>query len=937
MSKLKAKKQDTAQAGKSGIPQKVIYRWVVFLFSFLLYANSISYSYNMDDELVTRNHRLTSKGISAIPEIFTSPYYEDNSGYAYEYRPVVLTTFAIEHSIWGDSPAVSHFFNVVLYAVCCLLLFIALTAILHAYPLEIPLAIALIFSVHTAHTEVVASIKNRDEILALLFSVVTFLVVYYAKLREKKWLLLLVPVVFGLALMSKTTAISFAVIIPCILILFLEAGFVETIIVTLLLAVPSFIFINVPTGYIRFMVVVGIFAAVIAFYCLIHYKAVAAYLKQMFQRAVTLAKEGISVKTPQADNNSFSLTALIPDKHIFRLVYILPAVLLVAGCLLGIYAGYQSVSIISFLILLLMAWRTEGAWFWWANSALMLAVVLSSFAIPSTSFDINMYERITTFYVCYQLIYGRRDLLVVSATAFLIYLTRLHFSQLNMLDVISVFVGLLLCYNKYLRYLIAGFAVYVLVRELSPGNVYLLVEVARPVLILVVILSLQFKVLSTYTTRLFSWIVVVGLMILLNGDTAQANLTRDFGKVVVNTTNQVNPQLITKQDRPLHYTEQCVMPNDPITIRIGTSFEILFHYLYKTVLPYPLSFYYGYKFITPQKITDPIPLISLVLYAAIFILAVFLIRRNPLISFGLFVYLVSIVVFSGYFQYVPGMVGDRYMLVPSLGWSIVLVGILILLSGLKEGAKKLPWADIKPAAKYAFVAVMVLYTGLTFSRSSCWKDDITLFRHDIEYVDESAQAHNLLALHLMQNTVVETDPIKQRQITEEALLHFKKAQEIYPTFFNVAYDIGRVYSVLGKNDSALVAFENALNYDTLFPDVYLRLGDLYFQKQNLEKSNFYLRSFIRKQGNDYTGYNKLSYNLYLMKDYEGSLQVNREAAQRIPNIIDPYLNMARTFLEIKQTDSAYYYMQVADRMQPGNPEIQSSLKKIQDSMAKPGN
>ncbi len=68
------------------------YKWeiLIFSFAFLLYLNCIPNSYNMDDELVTRNHRLTSKGISAIPEIFTSFYYKDESGYAYEYRPVVL-------------------------------------------------------------------------------------------------------------------------------------------------------------------------------------------------------------------------------------------------------------------------------------------------------------------------------------------------------------------------------------------------------------------------------------------------------------------------------------------------------------------------------------------------------------------------------------------------------------------------------------------------------------------------------------------------------------------------------------------------------------------------------------------------------------------------------------------------------------------------------
>ena len=45
--------------------------------AFLVYANTIGNGYNMDDELVTRKHKFTSRGISAIPEKFTNPYYSD--------------------------------------------------------------------------------------------------------------------------------------------------------------------------------------------------------------------------------------------------------------------------------------------------------------------------------------------------------------------------------------------------------------------------------------------------------------------------------------------------------------------------------------------------------------------------------------------------------------------------------------------------------------------------------------------------------------------------------------------------------------------------------------------------------------------------------------------------------------------------------------------
>ena len=98
---------------------KYFYELIIIAFALLLYSNSLFNGYNMDDELVTRNHRLTSKGIAAIPEIFSSPYYQDEAGYAYEYRPVPLTTFAIEHSLFGDNVFVGHLISCLLYAFLC--------------------------------------------------------------------------------------------------------------------------------------------------------------------------------------------------------------------------------------------------------------------------------------------------------------------------------------------------------------------------------------------------------------------------------------------------------------------------------------------------------------------------------------------------------------------------------------------------------------------------------------------------------------------------------------------------------------------------------------------------------------------------------------------------------------------------------------------------
>ena len=58
-----------------------------------------------------------------IGEIFSSPYYKDEMGYSYGYRPIVHVSFAIEHQLFGENPQISHFFNVILYVLSVLIFF----------------------------------------------------------------------------------------------------------------------------------------------------------------------------------------------------------------------------------------------------------------------------------------------------------------------------------------------------------------------------------------------------------------------------------------------------------------------------------------------------------------------------------------------------------------------------------------------------------------------------------------------------------------------------------------------------------------------------------------------------------------------------------------------------------------------------------------------
>ena len=144
--------------------------WFWLLPSFLLYVNTLNHEYVIDDMIVVSNNIQTKEGISAIPEIFSHSYLHGYDGREdMAYRPLTLTTFAIERSMFDADPIFSHLIQVILYALTVLILFKLLLQLFGESKIGLAFGITALFMVHPIHTEVVANVKSRDELLCALF------------------------------------------------------------------------------------------------------------------------------------------------------------------------------------------------------------------------------------------------------------------------------------------------------------------------------------------------------------------------------------------------------------------------------------------------------------------------------------------------------------------------------------------------------------------------------------------------------------------------------------------------------------------------------------------------------------------------------------------------------------------------------------------------
>ena len=154
--------------------------WAVLLVAVTVYANSITNGFALDDtSIVGENPKIES--LARLPEYFTTDYWEPSVRGGL-YRPLVTTSIALNYVVGGYEPLGYHLANIAMHAVVSVLVLLLFRRI--TSDPWVSGAAALYFAAHAIHTEAVANIVGRGELLAALFILTSLL--SYAAARESR-------------------------------------------------------------------------------------------------------------------------------------------------------------------------------------------------------------------------------------------------------------------------------------------------------------------------------------------------------------------------------------------------------------------------------------------------------------------------------------------------------------------------------------------------------------------------------------------------------------------------------------------------------------------------------------------------------------------------------------------------------------------------------
>jgi tetratricopeptide (TPR) repeat protein len=251
---------------------------LIFLFTCMLYSNTLWNRFAIDDTIVLTDNKFTKKGFAGLKDHFTHDMFEGFFGErgaklvsGGRYRPLSMASLTVEYEIMrkirGDkrdviteknvimtdndpylNPMLSHGINILLFALTCILLYYLLTQILPQkkdtpYYLGLPFIISMLYAAHPLHTEAVANIKGRDEVMCMLFSLLSLLAaVKYIKTKNVAHLIWGVLIYF-IALLSKENAITFFAVIPLVYYFFTKAKMKDYALTLGLYIIPVAVFL----------------------------------------------------------------------------------------------------------------------------------------------------------------------------------------------------------------------------------------------------------------------------------------------------------------------------------------------------------------------------------------------------------------------------------------------------------------------------------------------------------------------------------------------------------------------------------------------------------------------------------------------------------------------------------------------------------------------
>ncbi|RJP61784.1 MAG: tetratricopeptide repeat protein [Ignavibacteriales bacterium] len=350
-----------------------------------------------------------------------------------------------------------------------------------------------------------------------------------------------------------------------------------------------------------------------------------------------------------------------------------------------------------------------------------------------------------------------------------------------------------------------------------------------------------------------------------------------------------------------------------------TELRVIITYIRLLFIPFNQQVFYDYP-VSKSFFEWPVMLSSF-LIILILCAAVFLYKRNKILSFGIIWFFLTIAAESSFIP-IKYFICEYRLYLPMFGYALFLSTMIGYLT------------DSIKFSKYAigFIVLYILFLSVsTYKRNFTWQDPVTLWSDNLKKAPNHPVVHfnlgyyyvtsgkNIAALNVLDRSI-QIDPkyaeaychrgmaLFQLGKYDDALRDFSSAIKYNPDLFLAYYNRAAIFYTKKEFRKSIDAFREAFKYNKLSHQSYYNIGNSYYMLVDLDSAiiNYNICIKMKPEFKDAYFHRGLAY--YFKKDsYNTALPDFLYCAENSNNQAEAYHYAAICYRELGKPDSAIIF------------------------------
>ena len=370
-----------------------------------------------------------------------------------------------------------------------------------------------------------------------------------------------------------------------------------------------------------------------------------------------------------------------------------------------------------------------------------------------------------------------------------------------------------------------------------------------------------------------------------------------------------------------------------------TQSRVIVKYFQLLILPIQQNV--DYSFSLSESIWGWKEILSIFFILGILGLAVVLIKKRPVISFGIFWIFLTLSVESSIIP-IRDVIFEHRLYLPMFGFVIIVTDLVLHLFGSKK---------TKPAI-IVLSAIVIVLSYATYSRNNVWRTQYSLWLDTMEKSpDKTRPLFNLVYLYSddgrhaeairYADKALEMDPLdghayfvagicnEKAGNTNQAIKYYKKGVQIDKESRQAMNNLGNIYLKRKNYKEAAKYFSMALNDSKKQTAVLKNLVITHYKLNDYKNTIKYANIYLRKEPDDVTVLSKLGDSYLYLKQTGKAIKTYKKVIKMAPNRASTYNNLGTCYYYKADYEKAAYYYSKTLKIDPANKNAKQYLSLTQ--------